>query len=173
MSSSLFVWGAWIEIPPKSSLRGHTRRSSYEERGLKSTKRAVVFSISVALRMRSVDWNTLLSKKRSCQLSLFVWGAWIEIISFIFKMEYLRSLFVWGAWIEIILAVRNELIGCRSSYEERGLKYVASNANKLIVVALRMRSVDWNATDTYLIPYDLSLFVWGAWIEIEDVYQKE
>ena len=141
---SLFVWGAWIEIVPAN--KGHTapRRSSYEERGLKSLPQSSLSLSYVALRMRSVDWNPLSFLLVAHSRSLFVWGAWIEILCIQALCQYL----------------------CRSSYEERGLKYMGVGFNCHFQVALRMRSVDWNACSAVSFIFTSSLFVWGAWIEI-------
>ena len=163
-------------------------RSSYEERGLKYNSFLIPPVYFVALHTRSVDWNWCRTHFKSNLLSLFIRGAWIEILSAFFPPSFIWSLFIRGAWIEIVMPSYRDLYSCRSSYEERGLKY---SLQKLfsgwprrssyeerglkfpyrvfwyeLAVALHTRSVDWNRPREKRILREKSLFIRGAWIEI-------
>ena len=121
-----------LKYPMKGFETGSHCRSSHEERGLKSTQRLIDI------------WNTK---------SLLAWGAWIEI--------YSRQL--WRLLLLVAPRMRsvdwnNDIFNqlffkavCRSSHEERGLKFVQ-----------RRR----------LLHHGPSLLAWGAWIEIRRTYNQ-
>ena len=83
LESSLPVWGAWIEIGRRRSFRPpSSSRSPYGERGLKSSK-----SLGGRGRGRRSPYGERGLKcdhelrRERLELSLPVWGAWIEISS--------------------------------------------------------------------------------------------
>ena len=123
---SLLSRGAWIEIKRFFySPLTYQRRSSHEERGLKSTS-ALKFNTGsgVAPLTRSVDWNIL----RFISLPDFFSRSSHEERGLKYRIWYppwmkLQSLLSRGAWIEIARKLcYHVIVFRRSSHEERGLK---------------------------------------------------
>ena len=100
---SLLSRGAWIEIVnPSEYLKNLYRRSSHEERGLKSGD----YDKNNPRTGRSSHEERGLKSHHTLQ-----------------KFRYLLSLLSRGAWIEISSVFTVAIVSfCRSSHEERGLK---------------------------------------------------
>ena len=137
---------------PRAFVRRSPSRSSHEERGLKFLVNDKLRCSSVVAPLtRSVDWNCHGTMTLCC---------------------FLQSLLSRGAWIEIAQFQHPNLKQpCRSSHEERGLKFFVyrihtSSSRRSSHEERGLKSNQKRKEN----PYTVSLLSRGAWIEISNKY---